>query len=102
MLANHIWSFAGDGDPTTSAPTFLQPFWDYTTKKATGFVLNTESTYDWQGDAWAVPINAGVTQVFKIGGQRVQIGVLGRWWAETPHGGPEWGFRLPITLLFPR
>ena len=102
ILANHIWSFAGDGDRDDVSATFLQPFVNYTTKRATGFVLNTESTYDWEGEEWSVPLNAGVTQVFKIGSQRIQIGLLGRWWAETPRGGPDWGFRLPITFLFPR
>jgi len=102
MLANHVWSFAGNGDRADVSSTFLQPFVNYTTKRATGFILNTESSYDWEAEEWSVPLNAGVTQVVKIGGQRVQIGLLGRWWAETPEGGPEWGLRLPITLLFPR
>jgi hypothetical protein len=43
-----------------------------------------------------------VLQVLKIGGQRLQIGLQGRCWAETPRGGPDWGFRLPIVLLFPK
>lgn len=102
ILANHIWSFAGDGNRDDVSATLLQPFVNYTTRSATGFVLNTESTYDWEGEEWSVPLNAGITQVFRIGSQRVQIGLFGRWWAETPDGGPDWGLRLPITLLFPR
>jgi hypothetical protein len=31
MLANHIWSFAGDGDRDDVSLTFLQPFASYTT-----------------------------------------------------------------------
>lgn len=102
MLANHIWSFAGAGERNDVDATFLQPFVTYTTKTATGFVVNTESTYDWKAEQWSVPLHAGVTQVLRIGGQLVQVGVFGRYWAETPLGGPEWGVRLPITLLFPR
>jgi hypothetical protein len=101
-LANHIWSFAGDDDRDDVDSTFLQPFVNYSTKRGTSFILNTESTYDWEHDEWSVPINAGVTQVLKLGGQRIQIGLQGRYWAETPRGGPDWGFRLPIVLLFPR
>jgi hypothetical protein len=102
LLANHLWSFAGDGQRPDVSATFLQPFLNYTTKRATGFILNTESTYDWRGNQWTVPINAGVTQVVKLGGQRVQLGLLGRWYAEAPRGGPDWGVRLQITLLYPR
>ena len=48
MLANHIWSFAGDDDRSDINSTFLQPFVSYTTKDAWTFTLNTESTYNWE------------------------------------------------------
>ena len=48
MLANHIWSFAGDDDRGDINSTFLQPFVAYTTKDAWTFTLNTESTYNWE------------------------------------------------------
>jgi len=101
-LTNHIWSFAGDGDRDDVNSTFLQPFVNYTTKRGTSFLVNTESTYDWEHQEWTVPINAGVLQVLKIGSQRIQVGLQGRYWAETPAGGADWGFRLPIVLLFPK
>ena len=82
--------------------TFAQPFVSYTTPDAWTFTLQTESTYDWKGEQWSVPINAVVQQLFKIGPQRVQFGVGGRYWPETPDGGPEWGVRAQLVLLFPR
>ena len=48
ILANHIWSFAGDDDRGDVNSTFLQPFVSYTTKDAWTFSLNTESTYNWE------------------------------------------------------
>src|SRR5690606_35229836 len=45
MLANHIWSFAGDETRNDISSTFLQPFVSYTTKDAWTFTLNTESSY---------------------------------------------------------
>ena len=56
LLANHIWSFAGSGKQDVNA-TFLQPFASYTTPTAWSFALNTESTYDWEREQWALPIN---------------------------------------------
>lgn len=103
MLANHLWSFAGDDDRGEVNATFLQPFVAYTSSKATTFVLNTEATYDWRGEAWSVPINVQVNQLLKLGDQPVQIGAGVRYWAESPDGGPEdFGFRLTAVLLFPR
>jgi hypothetical protein len=102
-LANHIWSFAGpSGRPDVNA-TFLQPFVTYTTPTAWSFTLNTESTYDWENRQWAVPLNALVSKVTKIGDQIVSFGGGVRYWADGPEGGPHgWGFRLVATLLFPK
>jgi hypothetical protein len=44
VLANHIWSFAGNDDRVDVNATFLQPFLTYTTPTQWTFGLNTEST----------------------------------------------------------
>jgi len=102
ILANHIWSFGSDHDHADVNATFLQPFGSYTTKKATSFTLNTESTYDWTGSHWTIPFNLQVSQVLKLGKQPVSIGLGGRYYAEAPAQGPEWGIRLLFVLLFPK
>jgi hypothetical protein len=103
ILANHIWSVAGDSDRSDISATFLQPFFSYTTKTFTSFTINTESTYDWEDDEWSVPINFLVSQVLKIGPQPVSLQAGPRYWAESPDTGPEgWGFRFTFTLLFPK
>jgi hypothetical protein len=101
-LANHIWSVSGNDKYGDYNATFLQPFVNYTTPRATSFFLNTESTYNWETEQWSVPINAGVNQLVKIGEQRVQLGGGVRYWAESPEFGPQdWGARLIMTFLFP-
>ena len=102
MLANHIWSFAGDDDRDDVNATFLQPFLAYTTSTATTLTLNTESVYDWTNDQWTVPVNLIVSQLVKLDGQPVSLSLGGRYYAEAPDDGPEWGLRLQITFLFPR
>ena len=102
ILANHIWSVAGDSDRPDISATFLQPFFSYTTKTFTSFTINTESTYDWEDDEWSVPINFLVSQILKIGPQPVSLQAGPRYWAESPDTGPEgWGFRFTLTFLFP-
>lgn len=102
-LANHVWSFAGDGNRSGVSSTFLQPFLNYTTKDAWTFGLNTESTYDWEHHQWSTPINATVSKLLKLGQQPISIGGGVRYWAASPDSGPHgWGARLVVTLLFPK
>jgi len=102
LLANQIWSYAGDSDRDEVNATFLQPFLNYTFPSATTIFLNTETTYDWGEGEFAVPINFGINQLFTIGGQAFQIGAGLRYWADSPDGGPDdFGFRINLVALFP-
>jgi hypothetical protein len=102
VLANHIWSFAGEDRRADVSASFIQPFITYTTPDAWTFALNTESTYDWEGEAWSVPINASVSKLLKFGSQPVSLGATVRYWAEAPEAGPEgWALRSSLTFLFP-
>lgn len=102
-LANHIESFAGDGDRADISATFLQPFVTYITPKQTTFAVNTEATYDWETSEWSIPINLNVNQLTRFGDQLVQVGGGLRYWAASPDAGAEgWGFRLTFTLVFPK
>ncbi len=103
FLGNHIWSVAGEDDRADINATFLQPFVSYITKTKTTFGVNTESTYDWENEAWSVPVIASVAQLFKIGPQILQLSVSAKYWADSPDNGPEdWGLRVALTFLFPK
>ncbi len=102
LLANHIWSIAGDDDRSDVSTTFLQPFINFTTADAWTYGVNTESSYDWEGDNWSVPINVFASKLLTIGTQRVSLGGGVRYWAESPDSGPkDFGARITFTLLFP-
>jgi hypothetical protein len=101
-LANHLWSVANNGSGSDLNATFVQPFVSYTTTNAWTFSVNTETTYDWEADQWAVPINLVVSKVTKVGDQLLSVGAGLRYWADGPEAGPHgWGGRLVVTLLFP-
>jgi hypothetical protein len=101
VLANQIWSYAGPETRGDYSKAFVQPFVSYTFPDTTAITLNTESTYDWEEKDWTVPINLGVSKIFKMGTQPVSLGVMGRYYAVTPEEGPDWGVRLTATFLFP-
>lgn len=48
-----------------------------------------------------MPINPFVTQLVKIGKLPVSFQLGGRYYAEKPDGGPDWGLRFTVTLVFP-
>ena len=103
LLANHIWSFAGANDRQDVSATFMQPFLSFTTPTAWTYNVSSESTYDWEGSNWQVPIRASVSKVTRLGGQLVSFGGGLNYWLESPDRGPDgWGLRLTVTLLFPR
>ena len=104
-LANHIWSYAGDGDRSDVSTTFAQPFLNLLLPRGRTVSLNTETTRDWtapQGKEWTVPINLQVSQILKIGGRPVSLGVGAGYFVEKPTNGPEWKLRMNLTFLFPR
>jgi hypothetical protein len=102
MLANHVWSLAGNDDRDSVNITFLQPFLAKTTKYYTTFSLNTESLYDWKNSQWTVPINVSIGQMIKIGQRPISLELGYRYYAEKPEDGPDWGLRLFVKFLFPK
>jgi hypothetical protein len=47
-------------------------------------------------------LNFTASQVMKLGPQLVSIGGGVRYYVETPPGGPQWGLRVIVTLMFPK
>lgn len=102
-LANHITSVAGASDRADINSSFIQPFVSYTTPTAWTYTLQTEATYDWEGEQWSLPVSAVATKVSSFGSQLFSAGVGLRYWADAPDGAPEGlGVRLIFTLLFPK
>ncbi|MCS0503334.1 transporter [Ancylobacter mangrovi] len=102
ILANHIWSVAGDEEHPDVNSTFMQPFLTYTTKDAWTFAVNSEMTYDWTGENWSIPINFQISKLLTIHDQPVSFQAGVRYWARTSEYGPEgFGGRLSVTYLFP-
>jgi hypothetical protein len=100
ILANHIWSVAGNDSRANVSSTFLQPFFSHTTASALTVGVNTESTYDWKSKQWTVPLIVQATQLTHLGKQPVSVGGGLRYYAVAPRDGPNWGFRLIFTLLY--
>jgi hypothetical protein len=103
MLANHIWSFAGDDDRDDISNTFMQPFVAYTWPSAWTLSVQSETSYNWESEQWSVPVNIGLSKLVKIG--KLPVGLQGGvgYWAESPENGPEgYRFRLQANIALPK
>ncbi len=109
ILANHIWSFGETEDfdeffvdrPRINA-TFLQPFVSYNVGGGWSVAAQAEATFDWEAEQWTVPVGLFASQVFQVGDQAMSLAAGPRYYVESPPDGPEWGFRINLTLVFPR
>jgi hypothetical protein len=102
LVAGQAWSFAGNQSRIKVNTTFLQPQASYTTKKEMSFGVNSQSSYDWVGGEWTMPLEFSVSQLMKFGGQSVSLGVAWRTYAKRPEGGPNWGLGFTVAFLFPK
>jgi hypothetical protein len=104
-LMNQLWSVAIQEDRKSFSQMFLQPFLAYTTKTHTTFTLSSEMSANWNndpGDAkWTIPLIFQISQILKIGKQPISIQVGGKYYADSPRYGPDWGVRFALTLLYP-
>jgi len=100
-LGNHIWSVAGPSGRQDVSASLLQPFVSYNFGQGRSMSLSVDSTYDWEAEQWTVPVNLGVTQVFRVNDQAMSLQVGGRYYADGPAGTPEWGLRTTLTFMFP-
>lgn len=108
-LVNHIWSIGETDDhdsffidrPQINA-TFLQPFATYNLGDGWSAGVNLEATYDWEAEEWTIPIFPNASKVFNVGGQMMSLQAGPRYYLAAPDNGPEWGFRINLTLIFPK
>jgi len=103
VLANHLWSYAGDGDRPDISNTFVQPFAAYTWPSAWTAAIQSESTYNWEASQWAVPVNVSVSKLVFLGRLPVSLQAGFGYWLESSDIGPEgYRFRLQANFVLPK
>ena len=104
-LMNQLWSVVISEDRSSVSQMFVQPFISYTTGTHTTFTIDTESTANWNASGidgkWTVPVIFQISQILKIGKQPISIQIGGKYYADSPRYGPNWGVRFNFTLLYP-
>jgi len=103
MLANHIWSYAGDSARQDISNTFMQPFVAYTTPTAWTYSVQSETTYNWETEKWSVPVNVAIAKLVRWGKLPVSLQAGVGYWLDAPDAGPEgWRFRVQANFVLPK
>jgi hypothetical protein len=105
VLANNVWSYAGDGDRRSVNALLVQPFVNYNLDAGWFLTSSPVITSNWKADSnerWTVPLGGGFGRVFPIGRQPVNTSFQAFYNVERPTGGPEWSVRFNFQFLFPR
>jgi hypothetical protein len=105
MLANHLWSYAGNDDRRKVNVTTMQPFLNYNLAKGWYLTSSPIITANWAAidddDTWTVPVGGGIGKIFRIGRQPVNAQVAYYNNVEHPSGGADWQIRFQVQLMFP-
>jgi hypothetical protein len=103
LLANQIWSVAGDKNRADVNQLYVQPILVYNWKSGAGINMVAEYTQNWETNTSNVVLTPTVNGITKLGSQLVQLAIG----PLIPIVGPsktraEYGMRASINFLFPK
>lgn len=103
LLANQLWSFAGQANRPNISAALFQPFFNYNFKD--GWAVSTAPiiTANWTAaqNKWSVPLGGGGSKTFKLGDQLMQISVLYYTYVARPLTTPQTNLKVVWSLLYP-
>lgn len=101
MLANQVWSFAGDDDRADVSMAYFYPFVAYNWQSGAGASFNFEWTQNWKAQTSTVYLTPVVSGITSFGKQKVSLAVGPRipFGSDTPG---DFGIRANITFIFPK
>lgn len=106
LLANNIWSYAGNTDRKDVSQFLTQYFINYNLPNAWYLTAAPIITANWEaegkGNKWTVPVGGGFGKVFRIGKLPFNGSVAAFANVVRPDGAPDWTLRLQLALLLPK
>ncbi len=104
ILANNVWSFAGDSDRPDVNRGLLQYF--IVRQLGNGWYVNSAPiiTVNWKaadGQKWVVPFGVGAGRLIFVGKLPLNLQVGAYYNVVKPDIGPKWQFRIQAQVLLP-
>ncbi|MCA9451141.1 MAG: neuromedin U [Nitrospiraceae bacterium] len=106
LLANNIWSYAGNDDRKHVRQFLAQYFVNYNLPQGWYLTSSPIITANWEaegkGNKWTVPVGGGVGKVFRIGKLPFNGNILAFSNVVRPDEGADWTLRIQLALLLPK
>lgn len=107
VLAQNVWSFAGDAERVEVNQLLLQYFINYNLPNAWYLTSAPILTANWKAPSenrWVVPFGGGIGKVFQLGRQPMNGSISAYYNVVSPDNpsGPDWQLRFQLALLFPK
>ncbi|MDR4493976.1 MAG: neuromedin U [Nitrospirales bacterium] len=106
LLANNIWSYAGNDDRKSVSQFLAQYFFNYNLPDAWYLTSAPIITANWEaegkGNKWIVPVGGGFGKVFRIGKLPFNGNVQAFANVVRPDAGPDWTLRVVLALVLPK
>ncbi len=106
VIANHLWSYAGEGSSPDVSQFQAQPLINYNLPRGWYLTVSPIITANWKadraGDQWVVPLGGGIGKVFRIGKLPFNGSLAVYSNVVKPESGPDWSIRAQIGLLLPK
>jgi hypothetical protein len=108
LLANNVWSFAGDSDRDDVNAFLLQYFINYNLPDGWYLTSSPIITANWEANSdntWTVPVGGGFGKLTRVGkvGLPIDVQLQGFYNVEKPDDiGPDWSIRFQVKFLFPK
>jgi len=104
ILANNVWSFAGNSNRHEVNKGLLQYF--IVRQLGNGLYINSAPviTVNWkadEGQRWIVPLGGGIGKLFRLGKLPINAQVGAYYNIVKPDIGPKWQFRIQVQFILP-
>lgn len=104
VLANNIWSVAGDENRAAVNQMLIQYFVNYNLPNGWYVTSAPINTVNWKAasDKATIPLGGGVGKLFRLGRLPVNGSAQAYVNIVKPDLGPDWSMRVQLQLLFPK
>ena len=105
ILANHIWSFAGQSDRAAVSQSTFEPEISYNFENGWFLGFDSTMTADWNapGDKrWTIPIGLDAGKEFEISKHTLSVQFGTYYNVERAEGAARWLIRVQVSLVFPK
>lgn len=105
ILANHVWSFAGESDRASVSQSTVEPVISYNFDSGWFIAFDSTMTADWNapvGKRWTIPVGLDAGKAFQLGKQSLSAQFGTYYNVERTEGAARWLVRVQVSFIFPK